>query len=321
LDLLDSIQSHMQTLERELIQQLQSRVPAAFEIGSHIMNSGGKRIRPQMAIISARMGGYTGPDAVKLSGAIECIHTATLLHDDVVDKADTRRGRPAANMLWSNEMCVLGGDFILAKAFSALTSLKNIRILEIVSKTTERLSEGELFQMMNIGNMNITEEDYIQVITDKTAVLMETACRGGAILGGLDTNKEEALALFGFNLGIAFQMTDDVIDYRSDKETMGKTPGKDIEEGKLTLPLIAALKAADKAERSRIRQMLDDGRLSEEDLEWVKDFLNRRGGIEYTLVKSRGFLHRAKECLDIFPASEEKLALMKLADRILHRTY
>ena len=321
MDLLDSIQSHMQTLERELIQQLQSRVPAAFEIGSHIMNSGGKRIRPQMAIISARMGGYTGPDAVKLSGAIECIHTATLLHDDVVDKADTRRGRPAANMLWSNEMCVLGGDFILAKAFSALTSLKNIRILEIVSKTTERLSEGELFQMTNIGNMNIKEEDYIQVITDKTAVLMEAACRGGAILGGLDATKEDALAQFGFNLGIAFQMTDDVIDYRSDKETMGKTPGKDIEEGKLTLPLIAALRTANKSERSRIRQMIDDGGLSEVDLEWVRDFLNRRGGIEYTLVKSRGYLREAKELLDIFPVSEEKMALMRLADRVLHRTY
>jgi octaprenyl-diphosphate synthase len=311
----------MQTLEQELIQQLQSRVPVAHEIGSHIMNSGGKRIRPQMAIISARMGGYTGPDAVTLSGAIECIHTATLLHDDVVDGADTRRGRPAANTLWSNEMCVLGGDFILAKAFRALTSLKNIRILEIVSGTTERLSEGELFQMMNIGNMDITEEDYVQVITDKTAVLMEAACRGGAILGGLDADKEEALARFGFNLGIAFQMTDDVIDYRSDKETMGKSPGKDIEEGKLTLPLIAALRTADDAEKSRIRQMIQDGKLSKIDLEWVRDFLNRRGGIEYTLMKSRDYLSEATGYLDVFPDSEEKSSLMRLADRILHRTY
>jgi len=321
LDLLDTIQALMQTLERELIKQLQSRVPVAVEIGSHIMNSGGKRIRPQMAIISARMGGYTGPDAVTLSGAIECIHTATLLHDDVVDKADTRRGRPAANTLWSNEMCVLGGDFILAKAFSALTSLKNIRILDIVSKTTERLSEGELFQMMNMGNMDITEENYIQVITDKTAALMEAACRGGAILGGLEAAKEEALAQFGFNLGIAFQMTDDVIDYRSDKETMGKTPGKDIEEGKLTLPLIAALRTVDESEKARIRQMIQDRRISEEDLKWVRDLLNRRGGIEYTLVKSRDYLHKAKQFLDDFPDSEEKRALMRLADRILHRTY
>ena len=180
MDLLDSIQFTMQKLEDELIAQLTSRVPVAFEIGAHIMNSGGKRIRPQMAIISARMGGYEGIDAVKLSGAIECIHTATLLHDDVVDEADTRRGRPSANTLWSNEMCVLGGDFILAKAFSALTSIGNLRILEIVSATTERLSEGELFQMMNIGNMDLTEEEYVRIITDKTAVLMEAACRGGA---------------------------------------------------------------------------------------------------------------------------------------------
>jgi octaprenyl-diphosphate synthase len=321
LDLLDSIQSTMDKLEQELIQQLQSRVPAAFEIGAHIMNSGGKRIRPQLAVISARMGGYTGMDAIKLSGAIECIHTATLLHDDVVDEADTRRGRPSANTLWSNEMCVLGGDFILARAFSALTSLENLRILAIVSRTTERLSEGELFQMANIGNLDFTQEDYLQVITDKTAVLMETACRGGAILGNLDREKEDALAAFGYNVGIAFQMTDDVIDYRSDKEVMGKTPGKDLEEGKLTLPLIAALKRADESEKSRIRKIIEQRGPRNGDLAWVRQFLNERGGIEETLEKSRQYLHSATENLALFEESEEKSALMQLADRILHRTY
>ena len=153
MDLLDSIRSDMERLEAELLGKLQSRVPVAVEIGTHIMNSGGKRIRPQLTIIAARMGGYMGPDALMLSVAIEAIHTATLLHDDVVDEADSRRGLPSANTLWSNEMCVLGGDFILAKAFSILTSLNNLRILKIVSRTTERLSEGELFQMMNIKNI------------------------------------------------------------------------------------------------------------------------------------------------------------------------
>jgi len=321
LDLLDSIQSTMEQLEQELIEQLRSRVPVAFDIGAHLMNSGGKRIRPQLAIIAARMGGYTGIDAVKLSGAIECIHTATLLHDDVVDEADTRRGNPAANTVWSNEMCVLGGDFILAKAFSALTSIRNLRILEIVSRATERLSEGELFQMMNIGNMSLTEGQYIQVVTDKTAVLMEAACRGGAILGGFAGEQEEALAQFGFNLGIAFQMTDDVIDYRSDKEVMGKNPGKDLEEGKLTMPLIAALNRADDSERSRVEEMIRAKGLSREDLVWVREFLNRRGGIRETLEKSRWYLQKATKYLDIFSGSAEKEALMKLADRILHRTY
>jgi octaprenyl-diphosphate synthase len=311
----------MQVLETELIQQLQSRVPAAVEIGAHIMNSGGKRIRPQLTIISARIGGYTGWDAVKLSGAVECIHTATLLHDDVVDEADVRRGRPSANKLWSNEMCVLGGDFILAKAFSTLTSLKNLRILEIVSKTTERLSEGELFQMTNIGNMHITEDDYLQIIIDKTAVLMETACRGGAILGGLDGEQEEALAQFGFNLGIAFQMTDDVIDYRSDVQTMGKNPGKDIEEGKLTLPLIAALRTAEESEKEKVSTMIQARALSNGDLVWVRGFVEQRDGIRYTLCKGREYLEKATDCLTVFPESEEKGALMKLAQKILHRTY
>ena len=321
MELLDSIQSTMQKLEGELIQQLKSHVPVAFEIGAHIMNSGGKRIRPQLVIIAARMGGYRGMDALKLSAAIECIHTATLLHDDVVDRADSRRGRPAANTVWSNEMCVLGGDFILAKAFSTLTSLKDLRILEIVSRTTERLSEGELFQMCNIGNLEMSEEDYLRIITDKTAVLMEAACRGGAILGGLETREEQALAGFGLNLGIAFQMTDDVIDYRSDKETSGKTPGKDLEEGKLTLPLIRALKEADETEKDRVRIMIGDGQLEPGDFNWIRDFIERRGGTKKTLQTSREYLQKATQHLDIFPDSEEKMSLMKLADRVLHRSY
>lgn len=321
MDLLESIQATMEKLEQELIQQLKSRVPVAFEIGAHIMNSGGKRVRPQLTVISARLGGYTGRGAITLSGAIECIHTATLLHDDVVDSADTRRGRPSANTLWSNEMCVLAGDFILAKAFSALTSLNNLRILEIVSRTTERLSEGELFQMMNIGNMNFTEADYLQVIADKTAVLMEAACRGGSILGGLDSIQEDALAQFGFNLGVAFQMTDDVIDYRSDKETMGKNPGKDLEEGKLTLPMIAALKRATVEEKTKVKAMISAGVVTNEDLEWVREFLNRRDGISETLLKSREYLTNAVERLAMFPDSYEKRALISLSDKILHRTY
>ena len=311
----------MERLEGELIEQLKSRVPVAFNIGAHIMNSGGKRIRPQLCVISARMGGYEGLDSIKLSGAIECIHTATLLHDDVVDMADTRRGRPSANTLWSNEMCVLGGDFILAKAFSALTSIGNLRILQIVSRATERLSEGELFQMMNIGNINLSEKDYFQVIADKTAILMEAACRGGAILGNLDAEQEDALASFGFNLGMAFQMTDDVIDYKSDKETMGKTPGKDIEEGKLTLPLILGLKKASDSDRNVIKKMIEDKSMSDEKLIWLREFLDRTGGISEALEVSRGRLTQAVDKLSIFPESEEKSALMKLSARILHRTY
>lgn len=321
MDLLDSIKMTMERLEGELIEQLKSRVPVAFNIGAHIMNSGGKRIRPQLCVISARMGGYEGLDSIKLSGAIECIHTATLLHDDVVDMADTRRGRPSANTLWSNEMCVLGGDFILAKAFSALTSIGNLRILQIVSRATERLSEGELFQMMNIGNINLSEKDYFQVIADKTAILMEAACRGGAILGNLAAEQEDALASFGFNLGMAFQMTDDVIDYKSDKETMGKTPGKDIEEGKLTLPLILGLKKASDSDRNVIKKMIEDKSMSDEKLIWLREFLDRTGGISEALEVSRGRLTQAVDKLSIFPESEEKSALMKLSDRILHRTY
>jgi octaprenyl-diphosphate synthase len=175
--------------------------------------------------------------------------------------------------------------------------------------------------MMNIGNMAFTEEDYYQVITDKTAVLMEAACRGGAILGALDRDKEDSLALFGFNLGIAFQMTDDVIDYRSDTDVMGKRTCKDIEEGKLTLPMILALKKADQEERTRIESMIDAGRVENGDVAWLRGFLERRGGLDETLAKVNRHLVVAKAQLDVFPGSEEKDALLRLADRILMRTY
>jgi octaprenyl-diphosphate synthase len=321
MDLIDSIQSDMQFIETELIQQLRSRVPVAFEISAHIMNSGGKRIRPQLAVLSARMGGSTGRDALMLSIAIECIHTATLLHDDVVDKADTRRGRPSANTLWSNEMCVLGGDFLLARAFAILTQLNNLRILEIISASAQSLSEGELFQMTHIGNLDLSEEDYFRIIRDKTAVLMEAACRGGAVLGGLDSEKEQALAEYGFNLGISFQMTDDVIDYRSDKDVLGKTPCKDLDEGKLTLPLILALKKADQAERSRIEEMIRDRGPSEADVSWIREFLERRGGISEALERARVYVNKAADRLEVFSDSPEKQALLQLAEKILHRTY
>jgi octaprenyl-diphosphate synthase len=311
----------MQSLEFQLIEQIRSRVPIAFEISAHILESGGKRIRPQLTIVAARMGGYTGPDAIKLSGAIECIHTATLLHDDVVDHAKHRRGKPSANTVWSNEMCVLGGDFILAKAFSALTDIGNLRILKIVSGATERLSEGELFQMANIGNLDFTEDDYLQVITDKTAVLMEAACRGGAILGNLPPEEEAALAEFGFNLGLAFQMTDDVIDYRSDLEVMGKRPGKDLEEGKLTLPLILGLQRASPEERDHVSGLIHERRVEEEELAWVRAFLEKTGALDETLARSRRYLELATACLIPFPQSEEKETLAQLAARISKRTY
>jgi octaprenyl-diphosphate synthase len=311
----------MDNLELELIEQLRSKVPVAFEIGAHIMNSGGKRVRPQMAVICAQMGGAPGDDPIRLAAAIECIHTATLLHDDVVDTAKSRRGRPAANTVWSNEMCVLGGDFILARAFSLLTQIGDLKVLKIVSNATVRLSEGELFQMSNIGNLDLTEEQYLQVISDKTAILMEAACRGGATLGGLSSENEEALASYGWNLGIAFQMTDDVIDYISEKAVMGKAPGKDLEEGKLTLPMILALKEADPEEKSQAQRIITQGRVSDDDLAWVRDFLKRRGGIDQTLDRARQYLNEASTRLSVFPASPQKDALQKLCQKILNRTY
>ncbi|MCB1571810.1 MAG: polyprenyl synthetase family protein, partial [Xanthomonadales bacterium] len=218
--------------------RLASDVVLINQISEHIISSGGKRLRPMLHLLAARAAGYQGNDHVPLAALIEFIHTSTLLHDDVVDESDLRRGRKTANALWGNAASVLVGDFLYSRSFQMMVELDSMRIMRILADTTNRIAEGEVLQLLNIGNADTSEQAYLDVIERKTAVLFSAATRLGAVLAGLPRDQEEALARYGLDLGYAFQIADDVLDYVSDAETLGKNIGDDLAEGKPTLPVI-----------------------------------------------------------------------------------
>ena len=224
-------------VELNIKELFRNKIPFVPLIGNHIISSGGKRLRPLFHLISADLAGYTGNAHIEIAGIIESIHTASLLHDDVVDMADLRRGHPTANSVWGNQIVVLVGDFLYSNALRTAVMQKNQRIMEVLSSSTTRMTEGELLQLTRIGNPDITEEEYIEIISAKTGALISAACRLGAILGELPEEQENALANFGMKIGIVFQMADDILDYMADEHALGKKLCKDLEEGKITLPL------------------------------------------------------------------------------------
>lgn len=293
--------------------------PLISAVGGYIYSSGGKRIRPLLVIISSRLSGYRGEKTSILACSIESIHTASLLHDDVVDGAEMRRGMPSAHNLWGNHVAVLVGDFFYSNALRLANSLRDQRIMDVLSTATARMAERELLQLSLKGNTDITEDDYMEIITGKTAVLMSAATYCGAILGGVSKEKEEALRNFGMGFGIAFQITDDILDYMADENTLGKTLGKDLEEGKITLPLIYLLKDAKSDEIDEIKAIINSDNLSVSDLKYIVKLLNRYGAIEKSYEKARMLLDSAKAGLDIFEDSMEKTVLIALADHLLER--
>jgi octaprenyl-diphosphate synthase len=240
---------------RELFNNKAAIIPL---IGKYITSSGGKRLRPLFHLISADLAGYKGDADIEIAGIIESIHTASLLHDDVVDTADVRRGKPTANSVWGNQIVVLVGDFLYSNALRNAVMQKNQRIMETLSEATTRMTEGELLQLNRIGDPDITETEYIEIISSKTGALISAACRVGAILADLPPDLENALGDFGMKTGIVFQMADDILDYMADEGELGKKLGKDLEEGKITLPLLYLLKKADKEEFLEIKKLIQD---------------------------------------------------------------
>jgi octaprenyl-diphosphate synthase len=293
--------------------------PLISAVGGYIFSSGGKRVRPLLAILSSRLSGYNGEKARILACSIESIHTASLLHDDVVDGAELRRGKPPAHSLWGNHVAVLVGDFFYSNALRLANSLKNQRIMDVLSTATAKMAERELFQLSLIGNPNIREDEYMEIITGKTAVLMSAATLSGAILGGVTREKEEALKNFGLKLGMAFQITDDVLDYTAEEESFGKGLGKDLEEGKITLPLIYLLKEANSNEAEEVRTIINSNNLSSSALRYIVNLLNRYGAIEQSRKKASSLLNEAISELSIFEDSMEKRALLALSNHVLTR--
>ena len=310
----------LKLVELQFRKDLKSEVPLISKVGEYVLSSGGKRIRPALLLLSARLCGYTGPRSVPLASVIEFIHTATLLHDDVVDNAHLRRGNASANTLWGNEASVLVGDFLFSKSFSLLVADGDLNILRILPGATTIIAEGEVLQLICTSDLEITEARYVEVIESKTAILISAACRAGAILGGATPEQEEALGRFGMNLGIAFQLMDDTLDYIASEEQFGKSIGHDLEEGKITLPLIRTLSLCSAEERADIAAIVDKELFDLDEFARVLGYVQRYGGIEYTIDAARQLINQGKEHLACFPQSPVKEALIELANYTVSRT-
>jgi len=313
------LKSDLEQVEREFVANLSSDVPLIGKIGEYILASGGKRVRPMLLLLTARMAGYSGGSAAALAGVVEFIHTATLLHDDVVDDADLRRGNASANTIYGNEASVLVGDFLFAQSFSMMVAHGDLAILKVLSHATTRLAEGEVQQLISTCDLDIEEQHYMTVIRNKTAVLIAAACRVGGILGGVPGDQEQALHDFGMDLGVAFQFMDDALDYVADQEEFGKQRGHDLYEGKVTLPLIHALRQCSAQERDEVARIVELEDLSAEDLDLVCGIIERHKGIEHTRQRALEMVASAKRRLAMFPDSEAKEALFELADYVVTR--
>ena len=302
----------MEAVDALIRRRLASDVVLINQVAEYIINAGGKRLRPMLVLLAAGALGHRGPDAHQLAAVIEFIHTSTLLHDDVVDTSDMRRGRSTANAKWGNAPSVLVGDFLYARAFEMMVELESLPIMNVLSHATAVIAEGEVMQLMNVKNPDLTEEQYMVVIHNKTAMLFEASSHTGALLAGANPEQEAALKDYGKHLGLAFQLVDDVLDYLGDAEAMGKNVGDDLAEGKTTLPLIYAMAKGSDEERQLIRQAIRKGGL--DDLPKVLDIVKASGAIEYTMAKAKEQAQIAKDLLACLPESEHRQSLELLTE-------
>jgi octaprenyl-diphosphate synthase len=308
-----------QTIDREINRRLSSDVALINQLGGYIIHSGGKRLRPLIVVLSARALGYPGSKHITLAAIIEFIHTATLLHDDVVDASALRRGQATANSVFGNEASVLTGDFLYSRAFEMMVDVGNMRVMEILAKTTNTIAEGEVLQLLNCHNPDVTEERYLEVIYSKTAKLFEAAARLGAVINENDSATEEAMARYGMHLGTAFQLIDDVLDYTANSQELGKNVGDDLAEGKPTLPLLYAMRTGNETQRDLIREAIRKGGLGR--IEEVVAAIESTGANAYTARRAEDEAQRATEALASIPESPYKQALVDLARFSVHRTH
>ncbi len=317
----DFYREDLAQVETRITEALPSQVPLLNEIGRYILNSGGKRIRPLLILSCARLSDYRGPGLTILAAAVEFIHTATLLHDDVIDEADMRRGRRAARLLWSNQASILAGDYLYTQALCQAVSLNNQGVNLTLSEACRLMTEGETLQLSCRGDLNLREEEYLKIIRCKTGALISAACRLGAILGGLPAEVSEVLGRFGLRLGMAYQVTDDTLDYVADGARLGKTLGKDLQEGKLTLPLLHLLREGGPRDREQARALLRQPALGERDLKTILGLMEARGSIRYARDVAAGMVEQAKKELLLFKPSFHRDALGIIADYVVYRDH
>jgi octaprenyl-diphosphate synthase len=299
--------------------QLVSRVPLVEKIGDYIISAGGKRLRPLLVLLAGRALNYQQDDLQLLAATIEFLHTSTLLHDDVVDKSDMRRGRSTANAQWGNAPSVLVGDFLYARSFEMMVTLGSMPVMQIISQATRVIAEGEVLQLSRVRDASTTEEIYMEVIRGKTAMLFEASTHSAAALADAPHEQREALRTFGDHLGIAFQLVDDLLDYRGDAATLGKNVGDDLAEGKPTLPLIYAMREGTAEQAALVRQAIQKGGI--EDLERIREAVEVSGALDYTAQLARDYAERAIACLDVLPDSPYKDALIELSRFSVARTH
>ena len=299
--------------------QLASRVPLVEKIGDYITSAGGKRLRPLLVLLAGNALGARGERLNLLAATIEFLHTATLLHDDVVDKSGMRRGRSTANALWGNAPSVLVGDFLYARSFEMLVELGELPVMQTLANATRVIAEGEVLQLSKIRDASTTEEIYMEVIRGKTAMLFEASTHSAALLAGASAEQAAALRTFGDALGTAFQLVDDLLDYRGDAVTLGKNVGDDLAEGKPTLPLIYAMREGTPEQAALVRKAIQQGGI--EDLESIRDAVEAAGALDYTARLARDYAARAIASLDALPASEYRDALVELTEFAVARTH
>lgn len=314
----DALDVSMRRVDEVILQRLASRVTLVDQIGHYIVAAGGKRIRPKVLLLVCEALGFTGPERDELAAAVEFIHTATLLHDDVVDESALRRGRPTANALFGNAASVLVGDFLYSRAFQMMVSVNDMRVLSVLADATNVIAEGEVLQLMNMNDPDLAVEEYLKVIRYKTAKLFEASARLGAILGKADPRVEEACADYGRSLGTAFQLVDDLLDYEGSSEVLGKNVGDDLREGKPTLPILLAMARCTPQERDLLRSAIRDG--GGDHLQKIVGIVVRTGAIESTRQAAKQEVDLARHNLALLPDGLARQALLELCARAVERT-
>jgi octaprenyl-diphosphate synthase len=304
-----------------ILEKAKSDIGLIPELARHLIDSGGKRMRPMLTIAAAKLCGYSGVGHVKLAASVEFMHTATLLHDDVVDESDLRRGRVAARLLWGNEASVLVGDFLLGQAFKMMVEVGSIGALRVLSNAAVVIAEGEVFQLSVSKNTGTTEDEYMSVISSKTAALFSAAAEVGGIIAERCAEEQAALRSYGRNLGLAFQLVDDALDYSGEQAKLGKSVGDDFREGKITLPVVLAFRRAGEDERAFWRRTLEGSEPGEDDLDRAIAYMKRSGALDDTIGRARHFGAMACEALAFFPESREKSALLDAVEFCISRLH
>jgi octaprenyl-diphosphate synthase len=313
------IRQDLEAVEQEFVRHIQSRVALIPEMGRYIQKSGGKRVRPAVLLMAARLSGYKGDRAVLYASVVEFIHTATLVHDDIIDGADLRRGRLAVHSRWGNDITVLLGDYLYIKSMAMALTQDSLEIIRLLCDVTLRMIEGELYQLTKTGDVDITEDEHFEIIRRKTAFLFGGCAQIGGMLGGVTPEQQIALRDYGFNLGIAFQLVDDLLDYTADATALGKPVGGDLREGKVTLPIIRLLQRGGEEADRLIRQCVNDRSVGPEQWRDILRLLHEHRTTELAYETALEYASRAKSCLSPFPPSQEREALQALTDYVVSR--